>query len=280
MPPDAPPLSGRLGLDGIDLRHEDRAGFVEISRGRLEVEDGCLVFVAEKVRRSLPYQQISCILLGPGSGVTHDALRLCARHGVGICAVGDDVTKCYTSAPLLHRESELGRRQARAWADPETRLAVARRQFAIRFGESPPARDLDELRGLEGARIRQAYKRHAKANGISFKQRRDPHGGTDPANIALNYAAHSAYAAAATAVYVVGAIPQLGFLHEAAGNAFVLDVADLYRTELIIPIAFAALRDWSGEDSLERRVRRAMGREIRGRNLVSGMIEQIDEVLT
>ncbi len=275
-------LPGRLGLDGAELRHEDRSAFVAFRMGRLEVTEGCLRFVSDGGDQVIPYQRVSCIILEPGTSITHDALRLLARHGVGLVATGMDGVKCYTAPPLLSDSSDLARRQARAWADPELRLHIARKQFAMRFGETPPARDLDALRGLEGARIREAYRHHAQASGIKWDVPRSVERGRGDANTVLNYAADAVYAAAATAVYTTATIPQLGFLHEDSGRAFVLDVADLHRTSVTIPSAFKALRGWmdQGEtESLERKVRGVMMEQLRRRSLVAAMIDQIAEML-
>jgi CRISPR-associated protein Cas1 len=231
-------LAGRLGLDGAGLRQEDRHGFLALRYGRLEVVEGCLRFVAENETLVIPYQRLSCIILEPGTSVTHDALaRLLARHGVGLIATGMDGVKCYTAPPLLSDISGLVRRQARAWSDLETRLAIGRRQYAIRFGEQPEVRDLDMLRGLEGARIREAYRHFSQANGIRWDTPRSVEKGTGDANAALSYTADAVYAAAAIAVYTTATIPQLGFVHEDSGRAFVLDVADLHRTSLSSPRA-------------------------------------------
>lgn len=275
-------LPGRLGLDGADLRQEDRVPFVAFRMGRLEVQEGCLRFISGAGEQGIPYQRVSCIVLEPGTSITHDALRLLARHGVGLVATGLDGVKCYTAPPLLSDSSDLARRQARAWADPELRLHLARKQFAMRFGDTPPSRDLDALRGLEGARIREAYRHHAEVNGIRWDVPRSVERGRGDANTVLNYAADAVYAAAAVAVYTTATIPQLGFLHEDSGRAFVLDVADLHRTSVTIPAAFRALRGWldaGSKDSLERMVRAAMMDQLRRRSLVAAMIEQIGKLL-
>jgi CRISPR-associated protein Cas1 len=152
----------------------------------------------------------------------------------------------------------------------------------MRFGETPPARDLDTLRGLEGARIREAYKHFAGANGIRWDVPRSVEHGKGDANTTLNYAADAVYAAAAIAVYTTATIPQLGFLHEDSGRAFVLDIADLHRTSLTIPAAFKALRAWldrGSQDSLERTVRTELMEQLRRRSVVAMMIEQIGTLL-
>ena len=113
-------LKGRLGLETARIPHKDRNGLIWLARGALTVEDGTLRFVrpgAATANDSLPtgdfaipFQMVSMILLGPGSTVSHDALRLCARHGTAIVAVGDDGVRAYTAPPLIPDQSGLARR--------------------------------------------------------------------------------------------------------------------------------------------------------------------------
>lgn len=95
------------------------------------------------------------VLLGPGSMVSHDALRLLARHNVALAAVGEDGVRIYTAPPLVPDSSALARAQALAWADAKgARMAVARRMYAWRLGEVLPHRDIAVLRGIEGSRVK------------------------------------------------------------------------------------------------------------------------------
>ncbi len=126
-------LKGRLGLETARIPHADRFGLIYLEHGALAVNDGCLHFVAAGGAAlvagdyQLPHQSVSLILLGPGSTVSHDALRLLAHHGTGLAAVGSDGVRCYTAPPLMPDDSALARRQARAWADETgARLDVAR----------------------------------------------------------------------------------------------------------------------------------------------------------
>jgi CRISPR-associated protein Cas1 len=142
-------LLGRPGLETARLPHADRHGLVLLDRGGLTVEDGCLRFVSagggavERGQYTIPHQSISLILLGPGSTVSHDALRLLARHGVGLAAVGDDGVRLYTAPPLMPDFSNLARRQVEMWADDKRgRLDAARRMYAWRLGEILPHRDI------------------------------------------------------------------------------------------------------------------------------------------
>lgn len=282
-------LKGRLGLEAAELPHQDRHGFLALAFGRLEVEDGCLVFRRDRPEPGelvVSYQTLSCVLLEPGTSVTHDALRLLARHGVGLVATGLDGVKAYTAPPLLADRSDLARRQARAWADPELRLLIAIKQYERRFDERPETTDLNALRGMEGARLRTFYSLCARQHGIAWDgrhtHRHDP-AAADTANAALNYASDAMTAAAAIAVSITATIPQLGFLHEDSGQSFVLDIADLYRTELTVPAAFAAAADHirgGYHAPLERMVRQSMGTLLKRRSMVARMIEDILALLS
>jgi CRISPR-associated protein Cas1 len=282
-------LLGRLGLDTARLPHELRHGLVYLDRGRLEVEDGCLRFVCAGGGGlpggdyQIPHQSISLILLGPGSSVTHDALRILARHNTGLAAVGQDGVRFYTAPPLLPDASELARRQARAWADPEVRLAVARRLYAWRLGEVLPARDLDVLRGIEGARMKEAYRLIAGRIGINWSSRRYDRaspGSADVPNQAINHAASAVEGAAAIAVSCTGAIPQLGFIHEDSGQSFVLDIADLVRAEVTIPLAFRAAKEHLAHPDrpLDQIVRRGAAEAFGRQKVVPTMIGRIKEL--
>jgi len=282
-------LSGRLGLEKARIPHADRHGLVWLDRGRLDVEDGCLRFVTAgggdlaAGSYQIPHQAVSIILLGPGSSVTHDALRLLARHGCALAAIGEGAVRFYTAPPLMPDTSHVARAQVKLWADPESRMEVARAMYAIRFGEIVRTRDIEVLRGQEGARIKRSYQLAAERHGVVWRgrnyDRENPTAGDLP-NQAINHAATAMRAAACVAVAAVGAIPQLGFVHEDSGQAFPLDIADLYRHDVVLDIAFGAVResDKSG-DSIERATRRRAAILMRQKSVIPTMIDRIKLLL-
>jgi len=280
-------LKGRLGLETARLPHADRHGLVWLDRGNLSVEGGCLRFVAagsDTVASGdylVPHQSLSMILLGPGSTVSHDALRFMARHGTALAAIGEGGVRFYTAQPLGPDESGLARRQALAWADAKKgRMAIARRMYAWRLGEVLPHRDIAVLRGIEGSRVKEVYRLTAERVGIRWKGRHydrfDPLAADLP-NQALNHAASAVEGAAAIAVAATAAIPQLGFIHEDSGQSFVLDVADLFRETITVPCAFkaAALVDKRPSESLERVTRRMVAERLRRDGVIPAMIDRI-----
>lgn len=286
------PLKGRLGLDTARVPQADRHGLLWLERGRVTVEDGTVVFATagndqlDAGAYDIPLQQISNLLLGPGTVISHDALRLLARQQTGLLAVGSKGVRLYAvSAPLGPDRAKRARMHAALWADPDRRVDVARAMYRLRLGGELPAhmRDIDSLRGVEGARMKQVYQRLAEQYGVEWTGRRydrtDPEA-TSPVNQAINHAATAVYAAARIAVAVTGTVPQLGFIHESSGHAFALDIADLHRSSTALPVAFRAAKRYNqrGGD-IEGIARRMAGRTLRTKNVIPQMIDQIKEVL-
>lgn len=281
-------LKGRLGLETARVPHADRHGLIWLERGELCVVNGCLHFMRGKgslapTADQIPHQAVSMILLGPGGSVTHDALRLLARHGTLLAAVGQDGVRCYTAPPMLPDRSDVARRQAELWGSKRRRTGVARNMYALRLGEVLPHRDLDTLRGIEGSRVKTMYRLMAEKYGVEWRGRRydrqNPNA-TDLPNQAVNHAATAVQGASAIAVQAVAAIPQLGFIHEDSGLAFVLDIADLYRDSVTLSIAFsAAKKSESDGATVDRLVRREAASVFRKQRVIPCMIESIKKVL-
>ena len=278
-------LKGRLGLERAQIAHADRHGLLYLDRGVLSVVDGCLHFnsgggVLAVGDYQLPHQMLSALLIGPGTSLSHDVLRILARHGTTLVAVGTDATRLYTAPALGPDRSDIARAQARAWADEKTRIAVARKMYARRLGEVLPHTDIEVLRGIEGARVKASYKLVAQQFGISWKKRdfnRANPDAADLSNQAINHASTAVRAAAGVAVSAVSALTQLGFIHEDSDQSFVLDIADLYRESVTLRLAFhAAKRMQEGaDDTVDRLVRQSAAREFRRIGLVPKMIDDI-----
>ena len=282
-------LKGRLGLDSARVPHKDRAGLLYLARGALTSRDGTLAFVQKEKTEAdtlhpgdyaIPLQGVSMVLLGPGSTVSHDALRLLAHARTALAAVGEDGVRCYTAPPLFPDRSGLARAQAELWADANQRLTVARRMYAWRLGKVLPHRSLDVLRGIEGARIKESYRLRARQIGVNWSGRRYDRShpeGADLPNQALNHASSAMEAAAAIAVSATGTIPQLGFIHEDPGQSFVLDIADLFRDSVTIPCAFRSAKrvEERPRENIERVTRRMTGQALAQEQVIPLMIERI-----
>lgn len=280
---------GRLGLAASRVPHKDRQGLLWLEYGRLSVDKGTLRFVAagsETLQAgdyAIPYQGISMILLGPGTSITHDVFRICALHGVLLAAVGEGGVKLYTAPPIGQARSDIARRHVTLWSDKKMRVEIARRMYAWRFGEVLPHKDIAVLRGIEGARLKKAYQVTAERFAITWQGRRYDRQqplAADIPNQAINHAATFVESAAAIAVTALGAIPSLGFIHEESSNAFVLDVADLYRVEVTLPLAFGAAKQHNAcpQVTMERLVRKKAAAMFRRQKLITKMIDRIKEL--
>ncbi len=283
-------LKGRLGLETARVPHGDRHGCLWLRRGHLIVESGTLKFRTTGSEDlpageyGVPFQTVSAIMLEPGSTVSHDALRLLARHGTALVATGEEGVRMYASMPFGRDDSALARQQVRLWADESQRVQAARRMYAWRLGEVFPAADLTVLRGMEGARVKTLYRTLARQYGIDWAGRRydrdDPEA-SDRVNQALNHTSSAVRAAAMVAVAATSTIPQLGFIHEDSSHAFCLDIADLFRETVCLPAAFRAVKAFQQDASepLERRARRAAGRALRDERVIPAMIDRIKDLL-
>ena len=284
----------RLGLETARMPHADRHGLLYLSRGHLNVRNGTLQFErAEPADKTsdmnvgtydIPVQALSMIILGPGSTISHDALRIMAKQGTGLVASGDNSIRCYTAPPLMSGISEIARKQVSAWSNLDLRKEIARRMYKIRMHEDLPDQSLDALRGIEGVRAKQSYKNIAKRYGIEWKRRsfdRTNPESNDNVNNCINHASAAVVSAASIAVYSIGAIPQLGFIHESSGNAFVLDIADLYRDTVTLPAAFESARTLidNPDYELEKTVRIKTGTILRRSTIISCMIDDVKDLL-
>jgi CRISPR-associated protein Cas1 len=283
-------FSGRLGLARSRIPHIDRHGLIWLSRGNLYVRDGTLFFLAAGSddvapgEYAIPYQTISMILLGPGTTVTHDVLRILARHGTLLAAVGQGGVKHYTAPPMGAGRSRVARLHACLWADKDARIRVARRMYGYRFQSAFPHDDITVLRGMEGGRLKETYKIIARQYGVEWKgrfyDRRNPQSADLP-NQAINHAATFVEAAADIAVAAVGALPPLGFIHEDSSNAFTLDIADLWRAKITLPLAFSSVAQVGQvpKGSLERHIRYEAAKWFKKHELIPKMIDRVKELL-
>ena len=279
-------LKGRLGIDEARIPQKSRNGLIYVERCRLTIDNGSLVLAFEEAGQELelPYQRLNAVLLGPGSSITHDAVRHCSAHGTGLAFVGTDGTRLYTAPPLFDRDSTLARQQATWWASETTRVMVAKRMYAKRFGETPRTTSLESLRGMEAARIKASYELIARQTGVPWRGRhfdRDDPEGADQPNQAINHTVTAVEACVAIAVQATGTLSPLGFLHEDSAKSWVLDVCDLYRTTVTVPLAFKCVKEMEkgSAHTLDRLCRRAVSRHVRDTGFIDRVIDDIKEML-
>jgi CRISP-associated protein Cas1 len=237
----------------------DSWSFLYVEHCRVEQEDKAIAIHDKRGRTPVPCASLTTLVLGPGTSITHAAIRALADNGCLVVWSGEDNVRFYalgmgetrSSANLLH--------QARTWADPALHLQVVRRLYEIRFEEPlPPSATLRQIRGREGMRVRRAYADASSATGVSWRGRSYKRGEwhkADHVNRALSAANSYLYGVCHAAIVSAGFSPALGFIHTGKMLSFVYDVADLYKTSVSVPAAFKAASQ--GSAGLNRRVRLA-----------------------
>ncbi|MFH8553666.1 type I-E CRISPR-associated endonuclease Cas1e [Streptomyces celluloflavus] len=229
-------------------RTADSLSFLYLDIVRVQQDDTGVCAVVSTEQRGtelvyLPTAALSCVLLGPGTSITTRALATLVRHGTTVIATGSGGVRTYSATIPDSLSTRWLEHQARAWADDRERLAVATRMYEHRFGPGtvPPNTSLTSLRGLEGHRVKALYKLLAQQHKIGrFKRIYDPAkwDTQDPVNLALSSANTCLYGIVHAAIVSMGCSPALGFVHSGNQQAFVYDIADLYKAELTIPLAF------------------------------------------
>lgn len=236
--PGPPPV----GLSEL-IRVQDRVSFVYLERCTVHRDGNALTATDERGVIHLPAATLSVLLLGPGTRVTHQAMTLMAESGSTCVWVGERGVRYYAHGRTLTSSSRLIEAQARLVSNQSSRLRVARRMYAMRFpGEDVDRLTMQQLRGREGARVKNAYRSEAARAGVEWRRRDyDPSdfGGSDALNQALSAATACLYGVVHAVVVALGASPALGFVHTGHDKSFVYDVADLYKVEIAIPVAFA-----------------------------------------
>lgn len=266
---------------------KDRAAIVFLEYGQVDVIDGAFVLVdKEGARIQIPVGGLACLMLEPGIRITHAAVALAARVGCLLVWVGEGGVRVYAAGQPGGARADRLLYQAGAALDETARLRVVRAMYTMRFGEEPPARrSVDQLRGIEGARVRQLYRQLARLHGVTWETRRyDPNewDSADTPNRCLSAGTACLYGLCEAAILAAGYAPAIGFLHRGKALSFVYDIADIFKFESVVPAAFTvAARIERGGDRgiLERQVRIACRDAFRRTSLLERIIPTIGELL-
>lgn len=262
---------------------KDRVSMIFLEKGQVDVLDGAFVLVDKTgIRTHIPVGSVACIMLEPGTRVSHAAVKLAATVGTLMVWVGEAGVRLYAAGQPGGARSDRLLYQAKLALDEELRLKVVRKMFELRFGEEAPSRrSIDQLRGIEGARVRKMYQLLAKRHGVEWHGRRyDPKdwGKADLANRCISTATSCLYGITEAAILAAGYAPAIGYLHTGKPLSFVYDIADMIKFETVVPIAFR-FAGAKGQE-LDRKVRIACRDEFRSNKTLKKLIPLIDEVLS
>ncbi|AYY12436.1 type I-E CRISPR-associated endonuclease Cas1 [Actinobacteria bacterium YIM 96077] len=232
-------------------RAVDRISFLYLERCVVNRDSNAITATDERGTVHIPGASVGALLLGPGTTITHQAITLMSDSGSTVVWVGERGVRYYAHGTSLARTSRLLEAQAAAVSNPKSRLRVARDMYAMRFpDEDVSSLTMQKLRGREGARVRRVYREHAERTGVEWSRRHyDPEDweAGDPVNQALSAANSALYGVVHAVIVALACSPGLGFIHTGHHRSFVYDIADLYKAELTIPIAFDVAAEEEGE---------------------------------
>lgn len=264
----------------IPLKERNSILFVE--RCHVDVRDGAFVMIdKEGVRTHVPVGGTACLLLEPGVRLSHRAAALAAKVGTLLVWVGEGGVRLYSAGQPGGARSDKLLYQAKLALDEQLRLKVVRKMYALRFNEEPPSRrSIEQLRGIEGARVKKIYELLAKRHGVQWKGRRydqDAWDSADLPNRCLSAATACLYGVTEAAVLAAGYAPAIGFIHTGKPLSFVYDIADIVKFDTVVPLAFKLAAQ--SPSNPERKVRQACRDVFRESKLLDRLIPMINEVL-
>lgn len=261
-------------------KFRDGLSYLYVEHAVVEQEAKAIALYQEEGVVMVPIAALGTLLLGPGTRVTHAAIKALAEGGCSVLWTGEDLGRFYASGTGETRSSARLLRQAEAWANPKTHLEVVVRLYRFRFPE-PLAEGLtlQQIRGMEGVRVRDTYAHWSRQTGVPWRGRSYQRGNwnaTDPVNRALSSGAAFLYGLCHAAIVSAGYSPALGFIHTGKQLSFVYDVADLYKAEVLIPTAFRVAAEM--EEGTERRMRQLLRERVKEVRLLERAVDDLHKL--
>ncbi|WLQ53797.1 type I-E CRISPR-associated endonuclease Cas1e (plasmid) [Streptomyces poriferorum] len=262
-------------------RTAERLSFIYLERCTIHRDANAITAEDADGTTHIPSATIGTLLLGPGTRITHQAMSVLGETGACVAWVGEHGVRYYAGGRALSRSAALVEAQATQWANVRSRIAVARAMYRIRFPDEDPARlTRHELLGREGTRVKECYRTQAARTGVPWNGRNYTPGdftSGDPVNQGITAAAQCMYGVAHAVVASLGCSPGLGFVHSGHELSFVLDIADLYKTDIGIPLAFDVAAE--AEEDVGSRTRRALRDKINETRLLERCVNDIKGLL-
>ena len=262
-------------------KFRDGLSYLYLERGRIEQTLKAVEFFDQEGRALIPVAALSVLMLGPGTCITHEAVKTLADNGCLIAWVGEQGVRFYAHGAGETRKGYRLARQAELVCDPVKHMAVVRRMYQHRFDFLlEPGLTIEQVRGLEGARVRKAYADAARRYGVEWRGRAYDRGywrAADPINRALSAANACLNSLCHAAILSAGYSPALGFVHTGKQLSFAYDVADLYKAQTTVPLAFRLTAE--STEHVETRARQACRDLFHAERLMGRIVDDIDALL-
>ena len=237
-------------------RISDRVTFIYIERSKINRIDGAITVRDIRGTVRIPAAMIGVLLLGPGIEITHRAMELLGDIGTSVIRVGENGVRNYSNGRPLAHSTKLLERQAKLVSNTKTRLKVARLMYAMRFeGEDVSKLSMQQLRGREGARVREVYRKNSLQYKVDWEKRSYNHENFSEATVinqALSATNVCLYGLCHSIIQALGMSSGLGFVHTGHDKSFVYDIADLYKAKISIPLSFEIASKYNEKDDIGR----------------------------
>lgn len=264
-------------------RISDRVTFIYIEHAKINRVDGAVTVAESRGIVRIPASMIGIILLGPGTNVSHRAMELLGESGTSVAWVGEYGIRQYAHGRSLSHTSRYLEIQAKLVSNTHTRLQVARKMYQMRFpNEDVSSLTMQQLRAKEGARVRKLYRKMSGEYGVKWSGRTydpDNYEGGDPVNQALSAANVALYGLAYSAITAMGMAAGLGFVHTGHDLSFVYDIADLYKAEITVPIAFQVASEYKSGDDIGRISRQKVRDVFMNGKVFAGIVRDIQSLI-
>ena len=260
---------------------KERISYLYVERCLVSRQDGAITISDSRGTAYLPAASLGVLMIGPGTSISHRAIELAGDVGMCIVWVGEQGVRYYAHGRPLTTSSRMIVKQAALVTNTRSRLSVARKMYQMRFpNEDVSGLTMQQLRGREGARIRSVYRACSKRYGVKWKGREfnpDSFDDATPINQALSAGHVCLYGVAHSVIVSIGCSPALGFVHTGHERSFVYDVADLYKAEVSIPIAFSIVAE--GVEDVASETRRRVRDSLYQHHLFERMVRDIHYLL-
>lgn len=219
-------------------RVDQRMTFLYLEHCKVHCDNSAVKVVARDGIYLIPAAMLSVLMLGPGTDITHKALMLMGDTGMSVVWVGEKGVRYYASGSPLTRSSALVEKQSEMFSNQRKHLAVAKKMYSKRFDDDVKDMTMQQLRGIEGSRMKKEYKKWADHYNIPWSKRIQDFEKGDLPNQLISVGTSCLYGLAYAVIAALGLSPALGFIHKSHSKSFVLDLADIYKTTTVIPLAF------------------------------------------
>ncbi len=262
----------------------DRVSFIYVEHAKINRKDSAITLADKRGVVQIPVAMIGVLILGPGTDISHRAIELIGDAGTSVIWVGERGVRNYAHGRPLARSTRLLEKQAKLVSNKQSRLAVARKMYQMRFpGEDVSKNTMQQLRGKEGARVRSIYREQSKKFNVDWDRRSyDPNNfdASNPVNKALSACNVCLYGLVHSVVVALGLSPGLGFIHTGHDRAFIYDISDLYKAEYTIPLSFKIASEVNEDDDIGRISRLKSRDSFVDGKLIKRIVKDLQDVLS